>query len=86
MTLSLTRELSILSVTGTPPTILPSIPKVITSPTGFLPGSMEPRNRQLPRARLVSKVVARLKMNWGREGDASQIERAIETVLADLKA
>ncbi|WP_125182797.1 hypothetical protein [Minwuia thermotolerans] len=46
---------------------------------------LEPRNRELPRARLVSKVTARLKMDWGREGDAIQIEKAIETVLADLK-
>lgn len=46
----------------------------------------ERRNRQVPRARLVSKVTAQLKMDWGREPDTIQIEKAIETVLADLKA
>lgn len=45
-----------------------------------------PRNRELPRARLVSKVTARLKMDWGSEGDLNQVEKAVEAVLADLKA
>lgn len=47
---------------------------------------LEPRNRQMPYARLVSKVTARLTMDWGYDGDAVRIEKAIETVLADLKA
>lgn len=47
---------------------------------------LDPRNRQLPPARLVSKVTTRLKMDWGRDGDAPHIEKAIETALADLKA
>jgi hypothetical protein len=47
---------------------------------------LEPRNRQLPRARLVSKVTARLRISWGRGDNKVQVEEAMEKVLADLKA
>ncbi|MBD3625685.1 MAG: hypothetical protein HUJ24_09980 [Rhodobacteraceae bacterium] len=47
---------------------------------------LKPHNRDLPRARLVSKVTTRLKMDWGREGALIQVEKAIEAVLSDLKA
>ncbi|VVT16071.1 hypothetical protein [Hoeflea sp. EC-HK425] len=43
---------------------------------------LEPRSRKLPHPRLVSKVAARLKLEWGREGDAIQVEKVIEAVLA----
>lgn len=46
----------------------------------------DPRNRQLPRARLVSKVTARLNMDWGHEGNTLQVEKVMDAVLTDLKA
>ncbi|KQZ22927.1 hypothetical protein ASD50_20980 [Mesorhizobium sp. Root552] len=46
----------------------------------------EPRNRHLPHSRLASKATTRLRMDWGREVDASQIQEAMQAVLVRLDA
>ena len=47
---------------------------------------LERNNRYLARPRLVSKVTMRVKMDWGLERDAFQIEETIENVLSELEA
>ncbi|PYG29992.1 hypothetical protein [Pelagimonas varians] len=46
---------------------------------------LERNNQDLTRPRLVSKVTTRVKMDWGLECDAFQIEDAVEKVLTDLE-
>lgn len=47
---------------------------------------LKPGNRDLERARLVRKVITRLKIDWGQEVDESQVERAIEGIPIAPKA